>query len=519
VSASSHTTAPLLAGPSPTVLWLLAGLALAATFTLLVSRRANRDRSYPARLARGRELAPLRVDRPERGRVTLGTHHGRILAAEGRCSVAVIGPSQSGKTSGLVIPAVLEWDGPVLATSVKSDVAADTYAARTTRGEVRVFDPSGLTLMPHAPWSPITASRGWQGARRTAARLLGLGEHAIARSADESFWRPASARYLAPLLLAAAHGDLTMREVLEWTNNCEQTEPAELLAGSRQPGARQALTALQSVWGADERFRSSLLQTVATSLDPWQEPHINAATINDSQISPGWLLDGPNTLYLISPADDQRRLRGLFCALLADILAGSFERSTETGRPLDPPLLLALDEAANIAPLPNLDEIASTGPGQGVQLLTVLQNLSQAADRWGTERAETILANHRARVYCSGIGDRATLEHLRATLGEQEIPRTSTSRQTPLATPSRTVTRELHPLAPAQLVRQTPPEKALLTYGHLPAAWIGLRPWYRDQQLTSLASGQSTHAPKARQARLGLPRLAMLRSLRSRSAR
>ena len=96
----------------------------------------------------------------------------------------------------------------------------------------------------------------------------------------------------------------------------------------------------------------------------------------------------------------------------ADIAAGAFERSAQTGRPIDPPLLLALDEAANIAPLPNLDEIASSGPGQGVQLLTILQNLSQATDRWGKDRAETIIANHRARLFCSGIGDRATLDYV-----------------------------------------------------------------------------------------------------------
>ena len=156
-----------------------------------------------------------------------------------------------------------------------------------------MFDPSGLTLMPHAPWSPIAASRTWQGARRTAARLLGLGEHAIARSADESFWRPAGTRYLAPLLLAAAQGNLTMREVLAWTNTCEQAEPTELLFLCRQSGSKAALQALESVWGADDRFRSSLLQTVATALDAWQEPQIAAATIGESQISPEWLLDGP----------------------------------------------------------------------------------------------------------------------------------------------------------------------------------------------------------------------------------
>ena len=156
------------------------------------------------------------------------------------------------------------------------------------------------------------------------------------------------------------------------------------------------------MWKADPRFRSNLTQTIATSLDAWHEPAIAAATAGENQISPERLLAGPNTLYLVAPAHEQRRLRGLFTALVADIAAGAFERSAQTGRPIDPPLLLALDEAANIAPLPNLDEIASSGPGQGVQLLTILQNISQATDRWGKDRAETIIANHRARLFCSG---------------------------------------------------------------------------------------------------------------------
>jgi hypothetical protein len=68
--------------------------------------------------------------------------------------------------------------------------------------------------------------------------------------------------------------------------------------------------------------------------------------------------------------------------LVADIVAGAFARSSHRGAPIEPALLLCLDGAANIAPLPNLDEVASTA-GQSVQLLTVLQNPSQAADGQG----------------------------------------------------------------------------------------------------------------------------------------
>src|SRR5271156_2949361 len=50
-------------------------------------------------------------------RHALGTVHGRVhpalLAAERAQSVVVVGPTQSGKTTALAIPAILSWDGPV----------------------------------------------------------------------------------------------------------------------------------------------------------------------------------------------------------------------------------------------------------------------------------------------------------------------------------------------------------------------------------------------------------------------
>jgi type IV secretion system protein VirD4 len=466
-------------------------LATVAVITTLVVRQLHHhDSDRAAQWASRDELAELHTPAPERGRITLGRHGGRLIAAEDRASVLCVGPAQSGKTSGLVVPAILEWQGPVVSTSVKADVVHHTSRARAEHGDVLIFDPTGCaTDLEHTPWSPIAAACTWEGARRTAANLLGVGDPSHAHNPNETFWRPAAARYLAPLLLAAQHANKTMSELLSWVATVNQDEPTELLAACPDDGAGPGLEALQSIWKADERFLSNLTQTVATALDAWQEPQIAKATAGDSQISAERLLDGANTLYLIAPAHEQRRLRGLFTALVADITAAAFERSAASGAPINPPLLLALDEVANIAPLGNLDEIASTGPGQGVQLLTVIQNMSQAADRWGRDRAETIIANHRARVFCSGIGDRATLDYLQHTLGDEEISRISTTRENALATGSRTYSSDFRSLAAPHRVRQADTNTALLVYGNLAPAWLALRPWYADPALSQLVNG------------------------------
>jgi type IV secretion system protein VirD4 len=129
-----------------------------------------------------------------------------------------------------------------------------------------------------------------------------------------------------------------------------------------------------------------------------------------------------------------------------------------------------------------------------VQLLTILQNISQASDRWGKDRAETIIANHRARVFCSGIGDRATLDYVRQTLGDEEIDRISTHRQSPLATGSRTYSSEFRAIAAPHRVRQADTNTALLIYGRLQPAWVNLRPWYANRELRQLVSGDEPHA-------------------------
>ena len=191
--------------------------------------------------------------------MTLGRHRGRLIAARAaRVGAGASGPSQSGKTTGLVVPALLEWAGPVLSTSIKSDVVHDTQGARGKGGGAGLR-PDGL----HGPCRTrrgrrVAAAHHWEGARRTAARLLGVGDQGAARQPDEAFWRPAGARYLAPLLLAAAHGELTMREVLRGSRRIEENSRASCSSAARTPARSPALEALRVGVGGRRALSLSL---------------------------------------------------------------------------------------------------------------------------------------------------------------------------------------------------------------------------------------------------------------------
>ncbi|MGH3025274.1 MAG: type IV secretory system conjugative DNA transfer family protein, partial [Gaiellaceae bacterium] len=123
---------------------LAAVLAPLLGAALFVACRRTSPRRTGARWARRRDLRALRIREPQPGRLTLGRVDGRLVAAEARQSVIVIGPVQTGKTSGFAVPAILEWRGPVVATSVKTDLLRETFVARgaLAHANVWVYDPT-----------------------------------------------------------------------------------------------------------------------------------------------------------------------------------------------------------------------------------------------------------------------------------------------------------------------------------------------------------------------------------------
>jgi type IV secretion system protein VirD4 len=408
-----------------------------------------------------------------------------LLAGEPRQSVIVFGPTQSRKTSGFAVPSILEWEGPVIATSVKADLVGDTIAHRRRGGEVACFDPTGSTGLPSTRWSPLPAARTWPGARRVASAMTDTGRTSVGTMTDGDFWYATATKMLAPLLFAAASAGLSMADVVRWVDTQEESEVVQLLDAT---DVAEAIAAARALFSKEERQRSSIYTTVETILEPFGAEGVDGLGGESPDIDPGGLVAGPNTLYLCAPAHDQRRLSPLFTAVLRQVLEHVFDTVTRTGSPLDPPLLVVLDEAANIAPLADLDALAATAAGHGIQLVTIWHDLAQITARYGP-RSATVVNNHRAKVFLSGISDPSTLDYASHLIGEEEVllpAFTSGGQGGPTTTRSPTNRR----LAPPHALRRIPPGEGVLVYGGLPPAWLGLRTYFDDPVLARRAAGQ-----------------------------
>lgn len=121
------------------------------------------------------------------------------------------------------------------------------------------------------------------------------------------------------------------------------------------------------------------------------------------------LLDTRATVYLLGAEETQT-------APLVSALTGHIAREArrlaahQKGGRLDPPLTLALDEAALICPVPLHQWTADMG-GRGVTIIGAFQSRAQLLDRYGEAKAEVILNNTAAVMVFGGTRSREDLTY------------------------------------------------------------------------------------------------------------
>ena len=448
-------------------------------------------------------MGDLVVRAPEPGRVLLGrlqpgtTTSSALewlspgsgsppLAAPPGYGVLVVGPARSGKTSTILAPAVRRWEGPVVATSIRSDVLQDSWQERERRGwPTLIYNPQNQGEYGSNTWSPLASVRGeraWENARRVATSLIeASGSAEGGRNSEMEFWNAAAADALGPMLLAASHDGVSMEPVIRWLQAGDGARDEVRARLQDQPAA---LRSAEAIWTGTERQRSSIYLTARTALSAYQDAAVLRTGLASRanglpDITPEAVLDGPDgrgaTLYVVSPPTDWRYFAPLFTALLTSVIDEAYRRADRGGRP-GPPVLLALDEVANIAPIRDLPSIASTAAGAGIQLITVFQDLGQAERIWGADGARTLMQNHYARLILGGTTDLPTLEWAQAMLGETGVETTTREQEGLLGRPRTSRRVDQRPVATPAEIRKLPRGTALLISGSAPAALVTLKP-------------------------------------------
>ena len=383
------------------------------------------------------------------------THTGLELYGSFEDSYLILGPPRSGKGIHLVIPITLDAPGAVVVPSTKPDTLRATIDARAKRGPVHVFDPQGLADWPdQLRWAP---ERGCEDPLTAILRAKAFtsGSRAGVGVENGDFWSGMTQAVIRCYLHAAALDDRPISEVLRWAGAPSDPEPVRILRRASEAADGWAEELAEQVGADPTAARQRLGRSTPRLRLPRRPPRPRGLLPKSGRGLRRQGLHretaGPCTCSGSSGA--QLSVAPLVTAMIEDIVESGrrLAAASPHGR-LDPPLLLMLDEVANIAPLPSLPALLSDGGGVGIPTVAVFQSLGQARSRWGQEATETMWDASTIKTMFGGLSRSTDLQDISRLLGTYETSRRTISKGRDGA--SESVRSEQEPvLAPDELRR------------------------------------------------------------------
>ena len=353
-----------------------------------------------------------------------GVFLGRTLRARRRLcgthedSYLIVGPPRTGKT-GWMASVIQDAPGACVATSSRVDVLVHTAPVRAARGPAWVLNPGGDGSVPTTlAWSPLDGCYTGAGAVERAGYLMAAAPKDS--SGKDAWWEGKGHELLRLALHAAAVDGGTIRDAAQWVR--DPSDPA-FAAALALPDAAPGWAAEHArLVDSAREMLSGIVASAAAALAWLADPAMARVADPDpgTEFSAEEFILSRGTLYMIGADKPHSSYAPYFAALTAEIFeaAKRVASNVPSGR-LDPPLTLALDEAAIICPVP-LDRWTSEAGGHGVTVLAGVQAMSQLRARWGDEGGRTIFSNSTVKMIFGGLTDHQDLEALSAVCGDRD---------------------------------------------------------------------------------------------------
>nr|WP_197982467.1 TraM recognition domain-containing protein [Frigoribacterium sp. CFBP 13707] len=444
-----------------------------------------------------------RLGVPGRPGVPLGKdmRSGKMLYASWEdVTIGIAGP-RVGKTTSLVVPAILAAPGALLTTSNKPDTVETTRKMRDQVGTTWVFDPQQLVdEEPTWWWNPLSYVTD----DTTAARLAGHFAAGSREAGDkgDAFFDPAGKDLLAGMLLAASLDQRPITDVFGWLTDPDNREMVSILrkggfgliADDVESASRTSPKQRDGVYGTARKMAACLKNS---SIGRWVTPlGRNMADDMRPQFNPDEFVRGTDTLYSLSKEGEGTAAPLVTALTVAVVEAGERLAKTQPGGRLTTPLLCILDEAANVCRWKDLPDLYSHYGSRGIPIMSIFQSWSQGVDVFTLAGMRKLFSAANEVVYLGGVKETEWLRELSELIGDYDHEAVSYSMNKGVR--STNVNNNRRRILDISELAELPRGRAILLASGLRTSMVKTAPWYESPNADKIHASIAAHEATAR---------------------
>lgn len=405
----------------------------------------------------------------------MGELDGKSLNAQYEDPESTYAVTRAGKTRSLVARRVLEAPGAVLATSTKVDGIGLTWLGRlkATGGRTWAFDPMGKSLGPlPIRWNPVLGCENFDTARERG-RAFALGATTRIGSGNTKWFVERGAQILGYFFHAAGIAGVDIDAIHRWVSNPD--EAVEVLDSLGTRTSQMMVSALRDlmIYMAAETS-SGFKGTMQGALEPVMIDSVleTLTPPREESFDVAGFLHSKDVVWVLSP-ESEGAVASVTTMFVDHVLHTALRMSDMLpGGRFTPPISLPLDEAANVAALPNIDSVYSEAAGHGIFVSGFFQDEAQVTKRWGEQTAKTIFQQSRAVYALGGSKDAEWNKKIADLSPEYEEERTSVTAGR-MGTSTSTHTERRHVLRESDVAGLPHGRAVLVAAGH-PAVVVSL---------------------------------------------
>jgi type IV secretion system protein VirD4 len=373
------------------------------------------------------------------------------LYFRGEGHLLTVAPTGAGKGQRLILPVLLDFEGPTVILDPKGENYRETAWRRSLFGQVFKWAPG---VADSDCYNPLDRVTGWDEARLLAELL-------VIPQGKEPFWDEAARDLLTGLIFyvirTRPEGQRNMRAVcrLLTPSKADFAAMVEDLQGSDDERLKELGNILET---QSEALRASISTTLRTQLAIWRSDDVANVT---SSTTPGWAVEdilvrdnitvtfaaksgrapgwyqredggvtrgSAATVYLIVPPEKMAAMRSVLRVMLGQHLseairvrkmidAANAEDDSLPAGYLDWPMMFVFDEMPQLGYMRIIEDAVAITRSYRVRLWLFAQDLAQLEEMYPKWRS--LIANCRGQIYFRP-NDTRTAEHVAERLGKRK---------------------------------------------------------------------------------------------------